>query len=157
MKRFPRKNKDEGGVRRLWTFEEARQAAPYLRSIICSLREHWQEWLWQSQQAKKLSQKPGRPNRHERIAHQDATLAASRAQTEFHQALEELHTLDVKLQNPHGGIALIPFGYEEELAWFIFDLFAPQNLDSWRFDRDNLATRRPLTKAIVQPDVHMML
>ncbi len=48
--------------------------------------------------------------------------------------------------DPVHGQALVPFVHEEQLAWYVFDLFDPQPLRFWRFQSDPDETRRPLTQ-----------
>ena len=43
-----------------------------------------------------------------------------------------MNGLDVSL-DPACGLALIPFCQAGELAWFLFDLFAPQGVAGWAF------------------------
>ena len=45
-------------------------------------------------------------------------------------------------------MAFIPFQKEEELAWFVFDLFESDGLKSWRFHQDPLETRRPIADVL---------
>jgi hypothetical protein len=56
------------------------------------------------------------------------------AEGHFNEALRELEALDVYCLDPAKGLALIPFRQGDDLAWFVFDLFAPQGLDGWRFE-----------------------
>jgi hypothetical protein len=56
----------------------------------------------------------------------------------------ELKAIDVYCIDPVNGLALIPFGKGDELAWYVFDLFAPQGLEAWRLHGDPLEMRRPL-------------
>ena len=126
---------------RLWTHAEAVKAVPYLRSIVQSLREHWLEWQRVWLQVRRLD---GRPDRQALILRAEAAREAERADDHFNEALRELEALDVSCLDPAKGLALIPFRKGEDLAWFVFDLFAPQGLDGWRFHADPLETRRML-------------
>jgi hypothetical protein len=60
------------------------------------------------------------------------------------ETLDELKAIDVYCLDPAQGLALIPFGKGDELAWYVFDLFSPRSLEAWRFHGDPLEMRRPL-------------
>lgn len=62
-------------------------------------------------------------------------------------ALEELDSLDIQLLDAVGGQALVPFVHDDQLAWYVFDLFDSQPIRSWRFQSDPDETRRKLTAA----------
>ena len=51
----------------------------------------------------------------------------------------------VAIPNPTRGQALIPFVHQEQLAWYIFDLFDPKLFRFWRYQTDPEDTRRPIT------------
>jgi hypothetical protein len=109
-----------------------------------SLREHWIEARAQYFRGRRSSEQPGRPDRSALLAQETATEESARAEDRFNDALAELMALDAYCLDPGRGLALIPFGHEQELAWFVFDLFEPQGLVAWRYHRDPLDTRRPL-------------
>ena len=69
------------------------------------------------------------------------------AEDRLQDALEELHTLDIYCLDPVQGLALIPFALGDELAWFIYDLFDPKSLNFWRYHRDPVEMRRPVSGA----------
>ena len=148
MKRNRNGAKNRSQTIQVWTYEQARQIAPYVASIMSSLREHRLEVQRHQLTASRLAQQPGRPVRGDLIAHDDATRDARRAEDRFHDALEELHSLDVYCLDPLQGLALIPFAKNDQLAWFIFDLFASDKLGFWRFHQDPLDTRRPIAEAL---------
>lgn len=131
----------------VWTFNQVQHALPYIASIMRSLREHRLAALSHDRTARRLADLPGRPDRSTLIAHEEAVREAREADERFHDALEELHTLDIYCLDPARGEALIPFAHEQQLAWFIFDLFEPSYIHSWRFHTDPLETRHPLTDA----------
>ena len=79
-----------------------------------------------------------------RFLRSDAARQAKVAEDHFNEALRDLQALDVHCLDPAKGMALIPFGQGDDLAWFLFDLFAPQGLVGWRFDADPPETRRLL-------------
>jgi hypothetical protein len=66
------------------------------------------------------------------------------AEIQLEDTLDDLKAIDVYCLDPVQGLALIPFGKGDELAWYVFDLFALQGLEAWRLHSDPLETRRPL-------------
>jgi len=129
---------------RLWTYAEAVNALPYLRAIVRSLREHWLHRRRVRLQVQRLDARPGRPDRTALILRAEAAREGELDDGPFQEALRELEALDVYCLDPAKGLALIPFRQGDELAWFVFDLFAPRGLEAWRFHADSLETRRPL-------------
>ena len=148
MRKQRRQEAEATSELRLWTHAEAVKALPYLRSIVRSLREHWLHLLRVWLQVRRLDARPGRPDRQALILRAEAAREAERAADHFHEALRELEALDVYCLDPAKGLALIPFRQGDELAWFVFDLFAPQGLEAWRFHADSLETRRPLAESL---------
>ena len=128
---------------RLWTYADAVKAVPYYRSLTNSLRDHWLELQSKALAAKRL-QDVRRPTRRDMIALEETQKDLGEAQDEFNSALEELMRMDVFLLDPVHGIALIPFQQEDDLAWYVFDLFDEHGLVSWRYHKDPLETRRPM-------------
>jgi Uncharacterized conserved protein (DUF2203) len=127
---------------RRWTYAEAMKAVPYLRSIVRSLREHWLEWRRARLQVRQLNARPGRPDRQALILLAETAREADLAAEHFRETRRELEALDVYCLDKALGLALIPFRQGDDLAWFVFDLFAPQGLVGWRFPTDPLETRR---------------
>jgi hypothetical protein len=128
----------------LWGYEAALKAVPYLRAIVRSLREHWLHVQSARRQIQRLDSWPGRPNRQTFIRRETAVRELDQANIEFEEAFEELNAIDVYCIDPVQGLALIPFGKGDELAWYVFDLFAPQGLEAWRLHSDPPGKRRPL-------------
>jgi hypothetical protein len=145
VKRNPKRARRSRETLRVWTFAEAQAAAPYLASVVRSLREHGLEALAQQRTAQRLAQRPGRPDRAALIAQQECAAEARRAEERFRSAAEELKALDVYTLDPLQGQALVPFVHEGQLAWYIFDLFDDQPFRFWRYQSDPDETRRPLT------------
>ena len=145
MKRQPKKAKEQAQTIQVWSYEQARSAAPYLCSIVRSLREHALEALVHMHRAKRIANRPGRPNRTTIIAQQEAETEAHRADERFRNALDELQEMDIYTLDPVQGQALVPFVHNDQLAWYIFDLFDAQPLRFWRFQSDPDDTRRPVT------------
>jgi hypothetical protein len=81
------------------------------------------------------------------VARADADQAAREARQRFREALEELEALDTFCLDPLSGQALIPFVQEEQLAWYLFDLFDSKPLRYWRYHTDPEETRRPVSEA----------
>lgn len=145
MKRQPKGAKERTQTIQVWTYQQARAAAPYIASILRSLREHALEALQYAARAKRLADRPGRPNRSAIIAHQEAERDAQRADDHFRDALNELQEMDIYSLDPIQGQALVPFVHNDQLAWYVYDLFDAQPLRFWRFQSDPEATRRPIT------------
>jgi hypothetical protein len=147
--RKQRHSKAEGTVAgRLWTYAETAATLPYLRSIARSLREHWLEWQRQHLRVRRLDEQPGRPGRQALLLRAEASEEAERAEERFEEALKELLALGAYSLDPTKGLVLIPFRQRAQLAWFVFDLFAPQGVEGWRFQSDPLTTRRPLAEIV---------
>src|SRR5260370_30926412 len=146
----PMKRNSKGAKRRrrtiqVWTLTQAKSAAPYLTSIVRSLREHTLEGLGLRRRLRHIEERPGRPNRDALIAVQESDADARRAEDNAVQAADELLALDIQPLAPAHGQALVPFVHEEQLAWYVFDLFDPQPFRFWRFQSDPDDTRRPVT------------
>jgi len=127
-----------------YTYDQARRVLPYLRSIVGSVREHHLEMQGHQRAARRLAERPGRPDRTTLLAQAEETHAAQAAEERLHAALEELHPLDIYCLDPVRGEALVPFAHDEQLAWFIFDHFDSESFRFWRYQSDPLDTRRPL-------------
>lgn len=144
MKRNRKESRRREHALQAWSLEQAQQALPYVASLMRSLREHRLEWLALQQQARRLEDQPGRPNRTQLIALEEVRRATAEAAERFEEVLNDLHTLDIYCLDPIRGEALIPFIRDEQLAWFVFELFEGAALRSWRFHDDPLDMRRPL-------------
>jgi hypothetical protein len=117
-----------------------------------SLRDYSLEAQQQHLRARRLTERPGRHDRTAILAHKTMVDAARQAEDRFHEALDELHTLDIYCLNPVAGLALIPFARDDRLAWFVFDLFDPSDpIRFWRYHQDSLETRRPIEEALAGP------
>jgi hypothetical protein len=141
-----KRSKKRRKILRLWSHAEAMAALPYISSIVRSLREDRLEAVQLHQTAQRLADKPGRPNRHEIVAHQETVAAAAQADQRFEDDLEELQTLDIYCLDPLRGEVVIPFAYENQLSWYVYDLFDEHPLQYWRFHSDPFETRRPLAE-----------
>jgi hypothetical protein len=145
VKRNPKRARRNQGALQVWTFAQAQAAVPYLASIVRSLREHGLDALAWQRTRQRLADRPGRPSRSTLLAIQEADREIDRAQDRFRDAADELHALDIFSLDPLQGQALVPFVHDEQLAWYIFDLFDSQPIRFWRYQSDPDETRRPLT------------
>jgi hypothetical protein len=142
VKRRSDRDRASTATLRVWTLTEAQAAAPFLASIVRSIREHALESLTQRRKARRLSDKPGRPSRSALINQQEAEHAAVQAEDRFREAVAELQALDIYCLDPIQGLALVPFVRDEQLAWYIFDLFDSTPFRFWRYQSDPEETRR---------------
>jgi hypothetical protein len=117
------------------------------------LREHWLEAKNQDRKARDLTKQPGRPDRTRLLSHADAVFQADAARGRLEEAEAELHALDVYCIDPIRGEAVIPFVHDNQLAWFVFDLFDTEPVRSWRYHTDPLDMRRPMDEASEAPKV----
>jgi len=138
-------------VLRLWTFEQATKALPYISSLARSLREKWLEANRARAHAEKLAAASGRPKRDAILAQNLANKEKDLAEEDLFSVIQELESIDAYCLDPVNGLILMPFRQEEELAWFVFDLFKPGEPLQWRFHKDDLGLRRPITPEIQNP------
>lgn len=130
----------------LWTHEQARNALPYIHSVMQSIRERYLNAVQEDVKARKLAAKPGRPGRAAILEQEAATKEARLANERLQDTLQEFFAIDVYCLDPVNGLALIPFMQENQLAWFVYDMFDEQPLRAWRYHSDSLETRRPLVQ-----------
>jgi hypothetical protein len=141
------KGRRDSNTLRLWTFEDAQAAVPYLSSVVRSIREHHLAILGKRRELQAIADRPGRPDRKVLIEEQEGRRELQRSEQEYQDALEELAELDVQPLDAGQGTALVPFVHDEQLAWYVFDLFDSQPIRSWRYQSDPDETRRKLTAA----------
>jgi hypothetical protein len=144
MRKQSDKRPEPSATPRLWTYEAALSAVPYLRAVVRSLREHWLHVQSARRQIQRLDSRPGRPDRQTWIRRDVAVKQLEQAHIELVETFDELKAIDVYCLEPAQGLALIPFGKGDELAWYVFDLYSPQGLEAWRFHGDPPEMRRPL-------------
>lgn len=130
----------------LWTYPQAQAAVPYLSSILRSIRETWLEAVQKELLADRLTAKPGRLDRQRIIAEEKARREAQSAFDRYVEAREELEGMGVACLEPNQGVAWIPFSHDNQLAWYVFDVFDSEPIRSWRYQTDPLETRRPLAE-----------
>lgn len=150
MSAVPPRARRSRNTLRLWTYEQAKEAVPYVGSILRSLREYHSRIESLNGRIKALDDEHGRPGRSTLIAIQEARREEGQAQQDFDSALEELNSLDMQLADPARGTALVPFAHDDQLAWYIFDLDESNHLRSWRYHSDPDETRRKLTHAMTR-------
>ena len=149
MRSNPKETKRRKRTIRVWTLEEATAAVPYIAAVARSLREHWLETAAKRQLAAHVDARPGRPNRATLVAKAEALREAEVAENRYLDARDELAALDIYSIEPARGEALIGFVYENQFAWFVFDLFDNRPFRSWRYHTDPLGTRRPIAEVLV--------
>lgn len=132
---------------RLWTFDQAQAAVPYVSSIVRSLREYSVQMQNLRREVQQIENRPGRPDRRVIIELEHARKDLQRCENDYAETLDELESLDLQLLDANRGQALVPFAHDDQLAWYIFDLFDTQPIRSWRFQSDPEETRRKLTAA----------
>jgi hypothetical protein len=128
----------------LWTYPEAQKALPYLASILRSARDHQIEANRWDLRARRLAAAPGRPDRSMLIAQEEALRESRLARERLQDTLEEFERLGIECAHPINGQALLPFVNEQQVAWFIYDLFDDQPLRFWRYQGDPEETRRSI-------------
>ena len=146
MNRKPKKARNAPEVLPLWTYSRARDLVPYLSSVMRSLRDHQLDIQKHLLTARRLADRPGRPDRDSLIAHEEAVRETQHAWDRYDAALEELNTLGVFCLDAVQGEALVPIEHERQLAWLIFDLFDSRPFRFWRYDSDDLDARRPIAE-----------
>src|SRR5437016_5597501 len=127
---------------RLWTHAQAQAALPYVVPVLRSLREHWIAMRSHRLRARRLTEKPGRPDRGAMIALQEEQQETHQSAISYAETQKELQALGITCVDPIRGQVLFPFKREKKLAWFIFDLFDEQPLGYWRYQDDPVDVRR---------------
>jgi hypothetical protein len=147
MKRQPKGARSRRKPIQVWTYPQALKAVPYLNALVRSLREHATELAAARSDIRRLNARSGRPDRAALIDMQEHESEARRAEGRMEDTLDELERLDVYSLDPFHGQALVPFVHDEQLAWYVFDLFDSTPLRFWRFQSDPENTRRPVTSS----------
>lgn len=146
MKKHRKEEQQELIQLRLWTYEEAKKAVRYLRSLVGSLRDSWLEARQAHLQVEKVASRTGRPDRAALIEVQEKNREVDVAGAKLEEVAAEMLALSAYCVDPTAGIAVIPFLRGESLAWFVFDLFDEAGLVAWRLSSDPLEARRPLAE-----------
>ena len=147
MKRNSNKSRPNKSSPPAWTYPQAVAALPYISSVVRSIREHALAVAGSKQNLKRLDALPGRPTRALLIEQQDTLRELRHAEDALREATDELEKLDVASLDPAKGQALVPFVHDNQLAWFVFDLFENPPYRYWRYQSDPTETRRPVTKS----------
>jgi hypothetical protein len=144
MSRKPSGAERKAKLVRIWTYDQIRNAAPYIKSVLASIREHQLEAQAQLSRAVRLEASPGRSDRDRLIALAEARQAGARAREARGRDEEELNAVDVFCLDPIRGEAVVPFVEAKQLAWYFFDLFEDNPVRFWRFQNDDETMRRPI-------------
>lgn len=109
------------------------------------------EFALQSQSLRRelvaIEERPGRPDRKLLIQQEELKRDLLRSEDEHASAQQELDALDIQVLDALQGQALVPFVHDDQLAWYIFDLFDDKPIRAWRYQSDPDETRRKLTSA----------
>src|SRR5262249_46854432 len=119
-------------------------AIPYFRALVRSLREHWLGMRQAHLQLRRLDARGVRPDRRALILREEASREAALAEERVVETLHELLALDGFCSAPVKGLVLIPCQEGDQLAWFVFDLFAPQGQELSRFQAESSQPRPAL-------------
>lgn len=131
-------------VIRLWNYPDAQRAAPYLRSVLTTLRNDYLDSLRHRLTIERLSDH--KPDRETLIALDDARKDLDRSEDAFREHHRELRKIDAFLLDPLEGVALIPCQKDDNLAWMVFEQFDKTGLTGWRWHKDPFDMRRPLNE-----------
>jgi len=134
------------GAMQLWTYSQARKAVAYLRSILKSLRNDWLEMQQGLRRLQRIDAGHGRADRQSLIERHETGRDFELAKAHFEETWEELTAVNVYCLDPALGLAMLPFRQGDELAWFVFDLFSDDGVESWRFHADPFEKRRSMAE-----------
>jgi len=143
MKRNPGKKRKQQLIQ-VWSFDQTIKALPYLLEVIRSLRENYLAMQFANHRLTKIGQRLGRPDRSIFIAKQEAQMDSETASSKYNQDVAELESMGMFVASPANGVIAIPFIEEEQLAWFILELYHEDHVVGWRYQSDPLDTRRAI-------------
>ena len=143
MKRNPGKKRKQQLIQ-VWSYDQTIKALPYLLEVICSLRENYLAMQFANHRLTKIGQRLGRPDRSAFIAKQEAQMDSETASSKYNQDVAELESMGMFVASPANGVVAIPFIEEEQLAWFILELYYEDHVVGWRYQSDPLDTRRAI-------------
>lgn len=143
MKRNPEKKRKHLLVQ-IWSYGQTIKALPYLIEVLRSLRENYLAMRFAKHRSLKISQSKGRPDRSAFIAKQEAQVDSETASLKYQQDVAELESMGMFVVSPENAIVAIPFIEEEQLAWFILELYHENHVVGWRYQSDPLDTRRSI-------------
>lgn len=151
MKKQSQPNGENVVTLRLWSHEGAVKAIPYLRSLSQSLREEWLTFRQAKAQVERLESRPGRPDREVLIRLEDLQRELAHTEEELDETVREMQSLSAFCVDPAAGQVAIPFLHQNELAWYLFDMFDEQGFVGWRMHTDALEVQRPMAELNPQP------
>lgn len=143
MKRNPGKKRKQQLIQ-VWSYDQTIKALPYLLEVIRSLRENYLAMQFANHRLSKIGQRLGRPDRSAFIAKQEAQMDSESASSKYNQDVAELESMGMFVASPGNGVVAIPFIEEEQLAWFILELYHEDHVVGWRYQSDPLDTRRAI-------------
>lgn len=143
MKRQPGK-KGKKRLLQTWSFDQAMKALPYLVDVTRSLRDNYLAKQFAQHRLHKISQRSTRPDRSRLIQMQQAQFDIDAAQSKYAADVQELESMGIFAVSPINGCVAIPFLEEEQLAWYVLELFHEETICGWRYQTDPIDTRRPL-------------
>ena len=143
MKRNPGKKRKQQLIQ-VWSYDQTIKALPYLLEVIRSLRENYLAMQFANHRLSKMGQRLGRPDRSVFIAKQEAQMDSETASSKYNQDVAELESMGMFVASPANGVVAIPFIEEEQLAWFILELYHEDHVVGWRYQSDPLDTRRAI-------------
>ena len=143
MKRNPGKKRKQQLIQ-VWSYDQTIKALPYLLEVIRSLRENYLAMQFANHRLSKIGQRLGRPDRSVFIAKQEAQLDSETSSSKYNQDVAELESMGMFVASPANGVVAIPFIEEEQLAWFILELYHEDHVVGWRYQSDPLDTRRAI-------------
>lgn len=143
MKRNPGKKRKQQLIQ-VWSFDQTIKALPYLLEVIRSLRENYLAMQFANHRLSKIGQRLGRPDRSAFIAKQEAQSDSETSSSKYNQDVAELESMGMFVASPANGVVAIPFIEEEQLAWFILELYHEDHVVGWRYQSDPLDTRRAI-------------
>ena len=129
---------------RMWTLETAHQAVPYFRSLQNSIRDIWIDFRQAERIHNKLQQRSEKPDRDALIALDDSNADLARFEKQLEEISTEMIAQSLYCVDPVTGISAVPFMKDQQLAWFIVDLFDENGISTWRLHTDPLDRRRTL-------------
>ncbi|MEN9672566.1 MAG: hypothetical protein RL553_831 [Planctomycetota bacterium] len=143
MKRNPGKKRKQQLIQ-VWSYDQTIKALPYLLEVIRSLRENYLAMQFANHRLTKIGQRLGRPDRSAFIAKQEAQMDSETSSAKYNQDVAELESMGMFVASPANGVIAIPFIEEEQLAWFILELYYEDHVVGWRYQSDPLDTRRAI-------------
>src|SRR6516164_2278615 len=91
---------EPGAALRLWTYDAALRAVPYLRAVVRSLREHWLHSQSVRRQIQRLDSRPGRPDRQTLVRRAVAVKELEHVDAELEETFAELEAIGVFYLDP---------------------------------------------------------